>query len=286
MDTFTHAGFVFDVTDTPPARGSETPETVLLLHGFPEDRHCWDGITPALTAAGYRVLAPDLRGYSPGARPTARSAYATARMTGDVYALADATGAERFHLVGHDWGAALAWSVAAERPDRLASLTALSVPHPTAFARAMVTSGQALRSWYMAACQLPWLPELVLSARGGRAMREALIRAGLDPASADRYAARAAHRGDMRGPVNWYRGLPFALRRPVGSVDVATLFCWGTADRYVTRAAAQACRRYVTGPYRYEALDGASHWLPEQAADRVAVLLIDHLRAPVAGHRS
>ncbi|MFF0457593.1 alpha/beta fold hydrolase [Nocardia africana] len=286
MDTFTHAGFVFDVTDTPPAPGSEAPETAVLLHGFPEDRHCWNAITPALTAAGYRVLAPDLRGYSPGARPVARSAYATARMTGDVYALADAAGAERFHLVGHDWGAALAWSVAAERPDRLASLTALSVPHPMAFARAMVTSSQALRSWYMAACQLPWLPELVLSARDGRAMRAALVRAGLDPASADRYAARAAHRGDMRGPLNWYRGLPFALRRPVGPVDVATLFCWGTADRYVARAAAQACRRYVTGPYRYEALGGASHWLPEQAADRVAALLIDHLRAPVAGHRS
>ncbi|WP_063007595.1 alpha/beta fold hydrolase [Nocardia kruczakiae] len=283
MDTFTHAGFVFDVTDTPAPSGSATPETVVLLHGFPEDRHCWDAITPTLAAAGYRVLAPDLRGYSPGARPAERSAYATARMTGDVYALADAAGAERFHLVGHDWGAALAWSVAAERPDRLMSLTALSVPHPMAFARAMVTSSQALRSWYMAACQLPSLPELVLSAQGGRPMRQALIRAGLDAESANRYAARAAHRGDMRGPVNWYRGLPFALRRPVGSVDVPTLFCWGTADRYVTRSAAQACGRYVTGPYRYEALDGGSHWLPEQDSDRVAALLLDHLRAALAG---
>lgn len=282
MDTFTHAGFVFDLTDTPPASGSEAADTVVLLHGFPEDRHCWDAMTPALTAAGYRVLAPDLRGYSPGARPVARSAYATARMTGDVYALADAAGVERFHLVGHDWGAALAWSVAAERPARLKSLTALSVPHPMAFARAVFTGSQALRSWYMAACQLPWLPEFVLSARGGQAMRQALVRAGLDPASAARYAARAAHRGDMRGPVNWYRGLPFSLRRPVGSVDVATLFVRGTADRFIARAGAEACGRYVTGPYRYVALDGASHWLPEQASDEVAALLIEHLRASTA----
>ncbi|MBF6277565.1 hypothetical protein C5F51_29680 [Nocardia nova] len=108
--------------------GSEAADTVLLLHGFPEDRHCWDAMTPALTAAGYRVLAPDLRGYSPGARPVARSAYATARMTSDVYALVDAAGVERFHLVGHDWGAALAWSVAAERPARLKSRLSRVVP--------------------------------------------------------------------------------------------------------------------------------------------------------------
>ncbi|MEV5652618.1 alpha/beta hydrolase [Nocardia sp. NPDC052254] len=286
MDTFTHADLVFDVTDTPPPSGTDAAETVVLLHGFPEDRHSWEALAPALTAAGYRVLAPDLRGYSPRARPAARSAYALDRLAGDVLALADAAGARRFHVVGHDWGAMLAWQVAAAHPDRVSSLTALSVPHPMAFTRAMFTSTQALRSWYMLVCQLPWLPELVLSLRGGRLIGRGLVRAGLDEESADRYSVRAADRGAMRGPVNWYRGLPFDLRRPVPRVAVPTLYVWGTADGYVSRAAAQLCPNYVTGSYRFLALDGASHWLPECEAGRISAVLTEHLAnasAPGAG---
>ncbi|WP_227982620.1 alpha/beta fold hydrolase [Nocardia spumae] len=277
METFAHAGFTFEVTDTPAESGGEVTETVVLLHGFPEDRHSWDRVAPVLAAAGYRVLAPDLRGYSPRARPVARSAYALARLGDDVLALAAAADIERFHVVGHDWGAALAWYLAATHPHRLRSLTALSVPHPMAFARAMFTGSQAVRSWYMAACQVPWLPEAVLSAGGGRMLRDGLIRSGLDPESAARYATRASRRRDLRGPVNWYRGLPFGLRRPVARIEVPTLYVWGTGDRYISRAAAQLCRRQVTGPYRYEALDGASHWLPEADSERISVLLSEHL---------
>lgn len=286
MDTFTHADWVFDVTDTPAAVGGDTVEAVVLLHGFPEDRHSWDALTPALTAAGYRVLAPDLRGYSPGARPTGRSAYALERLAGDVLALADAAGAEHFHVVGHDWGASLAWQVAAAAPHRVRSVAALSVPHPMAFARAIFTSRQALLSWYMLACQLPWLPEFVLSLRGGAFVGQGLVGAGLDAESAGRYAARAADRRAMRGPVNWYRGLPFDLRRPVARVQAPTLFVWGTADGYISRTAAELCRHYVTGPYRFVALDQASHWLPETESDRLSPLLTEHLAgvpAPESG---
>ncbi len=277
MDTFTHADLVFDVTDAIPASGGDTAETVVLLHGFPEDRHSWAALTPALTAAGYRVLAPDLRGYSPGARPTARSAYALEQLAGDVLALADGAGARRFHVVGHDWGAMLAWQVAADHPDRVSSLTALSVPHPMAFTRAMYTGTQALRSWYMLVCQLPWLPEFVLSLRGGRMIEKGLVRVGLDAESAGRYAVRAAERGAMRGPVNWYRGLPFDMRRPAPRVEVPTLYVWGTADSYVSRTAAQLCHDYVTGSYRFLVLDGASHWLPECEAGRISGALTEHL---------
>jgi pimeloyl-ACP methyl ester carboxylesterase len=276
MERFAHAGLRFEVTDMPPADGPGAGQVAMLLHGFPQDRHCWDGVAATLAAAGYRVLAPDLRGYSPEARPAARSAYTLSRLAGDVLALADAAGAERFHLAGHDWGAALAWYVAGHHPGRLMSLACLSVPHPRAFWRALTSSGQGARSWYMAAFQLPWLPELALSRRGGQAMRDALVRTGLDPDSAARYAARAADPAAMRGPLNWYRAIPAGLRERTGRIEVPTLFIWSDGDPFVSWAAAGRCGHFVSGPYRLQVLNGTSHWLPEQVPDRVAALLTEH----------
>jgi pimeloyl-ACP methyl ester carboxylesterase len=281
MERFTNAGFSFEVTDTPPADGG-AGQVAVLLHGFPQDRRCWDSVAPALAAAGYRVLAPEQRGYSPGARPAARSAYTLARLASDVLALADAAGTQRFHLVGHDWGAGVAWYLAGHHPGRLASVASLSVPHPEAFLRALISSSQAARSWYMAAFQLPTLPELAFSRRGGEAMRAALIRAGLDPASAARYAARAADPAAMRGPVNWYRALPFDLRQRTGRIRVPALLLWSDGDRFLSRAAVERSGRYMQGPYRFEVLHGVSHWLPEQAPERVAALLVQHFAAAAA----
>ena len=245
MERFGNAGFSFEVTDTPSAGGGGAGQVAVLLHGFPEDRHSWDAVAPALAAAGYRVLAPDQRGYSPGARPAARSAYTLSKLAGDVLLLADAAGAERFHLVGHDWGGALAW--------------------------------------YVAAFQLPGLPELALSRRGGEAMRAALVRTGLDPGSAARYAARGADPAALRGPLNWYRAIPLGLRERTGRIEVPTLFMWSDGDRFVSRAAAELCGRYVSGPYRFEVLEGASHWLPEEVPERVAALLVAHFARTSGG---
>ena len=279
MERFANAAFTFEVSDTAPSSGAGREQTVILLHGFPQDRHCWDRVTPALAEAGYRVLAPDLRGYSPGACPTARSAYRNSQLASDVLALADAAGAKRFRLAGHDWGAALAWYVAARHPGRVISLAALSVPHPQAFTRAMVSGSQAARSWYMAAWQLPWLPERALGRRDGRALRDMLVGTGLDPASADRYAGRARDPARLRGALSWYRAMPFSMREPAGPVRVPTMFAWGNRDRFVSRAAAGLCGRYVTGRYRFAELDGATHWLPEQDPDQIAELLTGHFAA-------
>jgi pimeloyl-ACP methyl ester carboxylesterase len=268
MEHFTSEDLSFEVTDTRAAGDTGTGEVVVLLHGFPQDRHCWDAVTPALTDAGYRVLAPDQRGYSAGARPAGRRAYALSRLAADVLALADAAGAERFHLVGHDWGAALAWYVAGHHPDRVSSVAALSVPHPEAFLRALTSSSQFLRSWYMAALQVPWLPEFMLSRRNGDAMRASLRSSGLDPESAARYADRAADRAAVRAAINWDR---------TGHIEVPTLFVWSDGDRFISRAAAERCGRYVDGPYRFETLAGVSHWLPEKAPEQVATLLVRHL---------
>ncbi|HEY0718668.1 MAG TPA: alpha/beta fold hydrolase [Streptosporangiaceae bacterium] len=279
MERFRNAGFSFEVSDTGAAGGDGPESFIVALHGFPQDRRCWDRVAAVLAGSGHRVLAPDLRGYSPGARPAARSAYRTSELAADVLALADAAGAKRFHLAGHDWGAALAWYLASRHPERVASLAALSVPHPQAFAQALVSSSQLIRSWYMAACQLPWLPERALGRRGGLALRDTLVRTGLDPASADRYAVRARDPAALRGPLNWYRAIPYSLGEAAGPVRVPTMFIWGNRDQFVARAGAERCGRYVTGPYRFAELDGASHWLPERAPDEVAALLTSHFAA-------
>ena len=278
MERFAHAELSFEVTDT-PAAGPDTPGgAAILLHGFPQDRHCWDRVTPRWpgplpgAGAGPARLLPRGRAGRP-------AAYRNSRLAADVLALADAAGAERFHLVGHDWGAALAWYVAGRYPGRVTSLAALSVPHPQAFTRALITGSQAARSWYMAVWQLPWLPERVLSRRGGLVFRDILVRGGLDRASADRYAARGQDPAVLRGPLNWYRAMPFNLGDPAGPTRVPTMFAWGNRDRFISPAAAGCAGSYVTGPYRFAELDGASHWLPEQAANEVAGLLDGHFAA-------
>ena len=273
IDAYRHDGFIFEVTDSGPEEG----RAVILLHGFPEDRHQWSAVSSVLNGAGYRTLAPDQRGYSPGANPNQRRAYRAGTLAGDVLALADAAGARRFDVVGHDWGALVAWSLAADHRERVRSLCALSVPHPGAVRWAMTRSAQALRSSYVAFFQLPWLPERVLSRRGGRLMAAGLRRSGLDAASADRFALRAADHRDLTGPLNWYRALLLDAGRLPGPVEVPTLFVWGDRERFVSRAAAEACGRWVTGPYRFEVLAGASHWLPTTAADEISALLSAHL---------
>ena len=275
MDSFTRDGLTFDVSDDGPAAG----RVVIALHGFPEDRLCWTGIAAQLAAAGHRVLAPDQRGYSPGARPAGRRAYVIEELTADVLALADQVGAERFDVMGHDWGAAVAWTLAARHPERIRTLTALSVPHTRSFLEATWHGPQLLRSWYMLAFQAPALPEAVFQRIGTERAVRALQDAGLDAGDATRFAARFAQPGAMTGPINWYRAIPFAISDPLPPVTTPTLYVWGDRDRFVTRWAADNCARFVTGPYRYEPLAGLSHFLPTEAADRVGPMVVEHLAA-------
>lgn len=273
MENVERDGWCFEVSDTGPPTG----RVVIALHGFPEDRHCWAPIATVLGNAGYRVLAPDQRGYSSRARPASRHAYRVTELVRDVLAVADAAGAERFDLVGHDWGAAVAWALSAYHPARVRSLTALSVPHPRAFVGAMAKSTQLLHSWYMLAFQLPVVPEVLMRAGGARAWQAALRSSGLDEPTAARYGARALERGAMTGPLNWYRAAPLALRHPLPAVEVATLYVWGAHDWFITPSAAQGCRAWVRGPYRFVSLPHASHWLPSTEPDAVSELLLEHL---------
>lgn len=273
LDSYRHDGLTFEVTDSGPQAG----RVVIMLHGFPEDRHQWSELSGPLVEHGYRVLAPDQRGYSPGATPKGRRAYRMEALTGDVLALADAAGAETFDVVGHDWGALVAWSLAAGHPQRLRSLCALSVPHPAAIRQLVWRSSQALRSSYVALFQLPWLPERLMGAGGGRVMASGLERGGLDAPTARRFAAKTTDSRGLTGPLNWYRAMPLDGRNLPGPVTVPTLFVWGDRDRFVSRAWAEACGGWVTGRYRFAVLQGKSHWLPTTAAQEVSTLLSEHL---------
>jgi pimeloyl-ACP methyl ester carboxylesterase len=274
MDSFRRDGLTFDVRDAGPPDG----DPVVLLHGFPQDSTAWKKVAPALHQHGLRTLAPDQRGYSPMARPRSRASYRLRETTADVLALMDAAGLERAHVVGHDWGGVVGWALGAWHPDRVRTLTALSVPHPAAMAKAMVTSDQALRSYYMALFQVPRLPERLLLAGDGAALRRMLHRGGLPDDAVEHYVARMREPGALSAALGWYRALPWSGRDAVGKVRVPTLHVWSTGDAFLGRAATEATAPFVDAPYRLEVLDDVTHWIPELAPDRVAELITAHVR--------
>ena len=267
-------GLVFDAL----AAGPSTGELVVLVHGFPQTSACWRGVAEPLAANGYRVLDPDQRGYSPGARPAAVRAYRMPELVADVLALATEAGAVRFHLVGHDWGGAVAWALAGRHPDRVLTLTSVSTPHPRAFAAALLTGGQLLRSAYIAFFRIPRLPELALGARGARGLRLLLARGGLAPPWAERYARALAQPGALAAALNWYRAaIPFDVG--VSRVPVPTRYVWGSGDPALGRRAATTTGRWVAGPYRLDILEGAGHWLPEHRPEELATRILEQLAA-------
>jgi pimeloyl-ACP methyl ester carboxylesterase len=274
VDSFRRDGLTFDVRDAGPPDG----DPVVLLHGFPQDSTAWNRVAPALHQHGLRTLAPDQRGYSPMARPRGRAQYRLRETTADVLALMDAAGLDRAHVVGHDWGGIVGWALGAWHPDRVRTLTAISVPHPAAMAKAMMTSDQALRSYYMALFQLPVLPERLLMAGDGAALRRMLTNGGLPDDAVDHYVRRMREPGALSAALGWYRALPWSGRDRVGKVRVPTLHLWSTGDAFLGRAATEATAQFVEAPYRLEVLDDVPHWIPELAADRVAELVTAHVR--------
>lgn len=274
---FTSDGLSFTVRDIGPIDGP----VVIALHGFPQTSASWDHVAPLLAEAGYRVLAPDQRGYSAGARPRGVRAYGMGSLTADVLALADAAGVVRFHLLGHDWGAAVSWTLASRHADRVASLSAVSVPHPAALSRAL-RGRQALRSWYIGAFQLPWLPEQLLRIRGGALARRLLESTGMpDTDAAVRLLADPRTATPM---LNWYRGIRVREQLGAGRSRVPTLFVWSDRDTAIGRRAAEGAGDFVRAPYRFEVLRGVSHWIPEERPAELSALVLEHLAAnPIDG---
>ena len=259
------------------AFGEPDGELVLLLHGFPQSGSEWRHVWPGLVEAGYRVVAPDQRGYSPGARPEAVEAYAMPELVGDVVGMLDALGAERAHVVGHDWGAAVAWQVAARHPERVRTLTAVSVPHPVAFREALRSDeDQRRRSQYMRHFQVEGEAERTLLGDGEGSLRE--LFGGFDATGdVDRYVEQMREPGRLTAALNWYRAASRASVEDFPPVTVPTMYVWSDGDLALGRTAAEATGVLVEGPYTYVELEGVSHWVPEEAAEDLTALLLEHL---------
>jgi pimeloyl-ACP methyl ester carboxylesterase len=266
---------------------------VVLLHGFPEFWYAWRHQLDALADAGYRVVAPDLRGYNRSSQPAGVKNYGMAELVGDVRGLVEHLGYGRAAIVGHDWGGVIAWEVAMRDPDLVSQLAILNSPHPEVFQETLSRSPrQLLKSWYIFLFQLPWLPERILAAGDYRTVGEMLGDTTTPDAFTDddirRYKDAMARSGSMTGPVNYYRAgvrenaertlrsrLP-GLETPRRTVDVPTLLIWGEDDAALSTALVDGHDEYVDD-LRIERLPAASHWVQADAPDQVTALLVEFL---------
>jgi pimeloyl-ACP methyl ester carboxylesterase len=270
-------GFTFQGLCSGPSDGSP----VVLLHGFPQTSWSWRHQLEALGNEGRRAVAFDQRGYSPGARPKDVASYRIEHLVSDVLAVADSLQMENFDLVGHDWGGMVAWAVAGLHPERLRTVTVLSTPHPLAFGAALSEEGgdQQSRSSYITVFRQEGVAEKVLLGEDGSGdgLRMMFGASGLTSDDVGVFVKAMTEPGALTAALNWYRATEIDSMTGVGSISVPAMYIWSTDDIALGRDAAVATAQYVAGPYRFEVLEGVSHWIPEMAPDQVNSLLIDFL---------
>jgi pimeloyl-ACP methyl ester carboxylesterase len=246
---------------------------VVLLHGFPDSGRLWRYQVPALAAAGFQVIVPDLRGYGRSDKPQAVEAYSMSRLAGDVRAILADLDIGQAHIVGHDWGAALAWALASLAPGHVDHLVVLSVGHPTTLRR---TLEQRQKSWYMLLFQFPGIAERWLSGDNWANLRR------FGHPDTDQVIAELEANGSLTPGLNWYRANvpPESWAAPpvqLPPVQAPTMGIWSTGDGALTEVQMTDSAENVAGPWRYERLDGPGHWLQLDASDEVSTLLLDFL---------
>lgn len=270
---------VGDLTFDVRVDGPDDGRPVLLLHGFPETSLSWAAVTAKLTAAGLRTYAPDQLGYSPGARPAEVEAYSMQNLAQVTADLMTAMDVPRADVVGHDWGANVAWCLAAWHSDRVRSLTAVSVPHPSAYTAAWRDDAeQQERSAYIRLFWQAGKAEEVLMADDWRRLRRMLgpeEHTGVPAEAVDEYVQILSAPGALTAALNWYRAMSSGTK--VEPVAVPTTYVWSDGDVAIGRVAAEGCARFVTGDYRFVELPGVTHWIPEQAPDDLAAAILDRL---------
>jgi pimeloyl-ACP methyl ester carboxylesterase len=263
--------------------GTSEGPLVFLLHGFPEFWYGWRHQITPLAAAGYRVIAPDQRGYNLSDKPRDPAVYGLDTLAADILALADGFGLEKFSVVGHDWGAAVAWWLATRYPERLDRLVALNAPHPAVWLAAQrLIPAQRRKSWYARFFRLPWLPEQLLRARRfdalARALRQAARPGAFSESDLARYRQAWSVPGALTGMLNWYRG---AIPRDFGPperyrITVPTLVLWGAREVYAVRETAEQSIRMCAGG-ELVFFEQATHWVQHDEPERVNRMLLDFL---------
>jgi pimeloyl-ACP methyl ester carboxylesterase len=246
---------------------------VLLLHGFPDSAYLWRKQIPALAEAGYRVIAPDLRGSGLSDAPEGRISYTLDKLIKDVSGLLDHLGVKRTRVVGHDWGAILGWFFVIEHPEYVDRYVALSVGHPTSYQKAGIA--QKLRSWYAFTYQPPAVPEILSKAFNWRLTR-VLTR---NHSEMDRWIEDKARPGRLTAAINWYRAnLNALLFGSTPHAKVPVFGIWSSGDIYLTERQMTTSEKYVDAPWRYERIENSSHWIPLDAPDRLNALLLEYFR--------
>ena len=261
---------------TASASGPDEGSLVLALHGFPQSRHTWRDLLPALSESGLHAVAPDQRGYSAGVRPSSVSAYRPDRLVRDVLDIADSLEAPSFHLVGHDWGGQVAWLTAAYHPERVTSLSVLSRPHPAAFAAAMETDVEQLsRSGHHTRFATPEATDELLADDFGN-LRQGLEASGVSARDVDEYLGALAERSALDAALNWYRAVgPGGLGDPdCPIVRVPTLYVWGGTDSSVGRPAAELTSSFVSGPFRFIEIASSGHFVTDDGGGPETVAAI------------
>jgi pimeloyl-ACP methyl ester carboxylesterase len=269
-------GLTFQCRTSGPMDG----KPVLLLHGWPETSCMWEPMMLRLASSGYRCIAPDLRGFSPGARPRSVEEYDIRVLVNDVMGLADAFGCGRFHLIGHDWGSAIGWATVALHSDRVITWSAMSVPHIRAFAEAIRTDAKQRRmSRYMGWFQFPWLPEWFLLRNGAKALRDIWRKSS--PEQVQAYLKVLGNRDGLRASLNYYRAnYPLLAKgeevNAFGDIQVPTLMLYGRRDFAIGPIGVRASEQFMKGPYRLVELD-ATHWLVQEAPNQCIEEVLTHL---------
>jgi len=257
---------------------------VILLHGFPEYWYSWRQYLPFLAEAGYRVVAPDLRGYNLSDKPKGMTHYQTPILARDIYELIHALGEEKAMLVGHDWGAAIAWIVAMYYPQAVEKLVICNVPHPASFAKGIRTWRQLRKSWYIFAFQLPWLPEYVMQRnlygtlerilRGSAMRKEAFSDDDLRL-----YAEALGQSGALTAALNYYRALVrWSWRVPVQPITAPTQIIWGEDDVALGKELTYSTKEFVPD-LRIHYIPHCGHWVQQEALEEVQQVLLRFLSA-------
>ena len=257
--------------------GKATDDPILFLHGFPETSAMWSKAMTSFASRGFFCVAPDMRGYSEHACPKGVKNYSVATIGEDIINIADALDIQQFHLVGHDWGAAIGWYLVHDHADRIKSWTALSVPHNRAFAKAFKTDHeQKKKSRYIGWFLLPLIPEFMLRRNDFRTFRK--LWKYCEPDEVEDYLAVFRRKKSLTGALNYYRAnIGKGKAMHLGEIHTPTLFIWGNRDLAIGRTAAYANEKYMKGPYTFLEVEGG-HWLIQSKYDEVTAAIAEHIR--------